>query len=523
MKMGSSFVQQRIKDGEVMENSTWVQNWYADDSACLAQLQFILEWLKLLIKEGPKYGYFPEPDKSYLVVHPNFIDEANKLFVDFKVNVVTGKRFLGGFVGGTQETEEWIGEKVRVWVKSINCLSKAAETQPHLAYVSLSKSLQNEWSFVQRVVLNLDKPFSLLKISIQSNFFPALFGAEVENFESSLMMMSTSTVGLGIRDPVKTSESSFHASYQGTKELSQAIISGCSCDLDGHEHQMKSTSIQARNSRRESELSEIENIFQTLPVQKRRTLSRILEGGCSTWLSMIPSHDNQFLMSANVFRDSLALRYARTPVKMINVCDGCSQPFDLCHALNCKVGGLVGARHNESRDLNLDLLQLTGLTQIVKEPIVKDSDKEGKNGLRADWGVRGFWEFQREALFDICIFNADAPSYISSSLDSLFNTARDRKKKKYSHAVEDRQATFTPIIATCDGIFDHEAMVYFKRISCLLSSKWKQPYSQVHSWLKARMQVCILRSVSLCIRGCRTKWRGAGIEHGAQIPLYAHF
>ena len=108
-------------------------------------------------------------------------------------------------------------------------------------------------------------------------------------------------------------------------------------------------------------------------------------------------------------------------------------------------------------------------------------------------------------------------------LQSLFDKARDRKilKSKYGEGAGVRRSTFTPIIASCEGIFDHEAHIYMKRMSTLLASKWGRSYSQVHGWLKARMQVCILRSVSLCIQASRTQWRGAGIEHGAQISLYS--
>ena len=254
------------------------------------------------------------------------------------------------------------------------------------------------------------------------------------------------------------------------------------------------------------EVAKADNLIQTLPPSRQRTINRVRKGDCSTWLSMIPTQDNQFYMNAYEFRDSIALRYGRSPINMQGFCDGCSQPFDISHALDCKMGGLIGARHNESRDLNIDLINLSGLTQTVKEPVLKEPNQDGNNGLRVDWGVRGFWEFQREALFDIRILNADAPSYLTKDLVFLFNAARDEKKAKYNEAAEARRATFTPVIATCDGIFDHEATAYMKRLSTLLSSKWNQNYSQVHGWLKARMQVCILRSVSLCIRGSRTRF-----------------
>ena len=130
--------------------------------------------------------------------------------------------------------------------------------------------------------------------------------------------------------------------------------------------------------------------------------------------------------------------------------------------------------------------------------------------------------FRSKRCLTSAYLNADAPSYLTTPLQSLFDKARDRKKKKYSEAAEVRRSTFTPIIASCEGIFDHEAQIYMKRMSTLLASKWGKSYSQVHGWLKARMQVCILRSVSLCIRGSRTQWRGAGIEHGAQISLYCN-
>ena len=56
----------------------------------------------------------------------------------------------------------------------------------------------------------------------------------------------------------------------------------------------------------------------------------------------------------------------------------------------------------------------------------------------------------------------------------------------------------------------------------LLSKKWKSNYSKTVGFIRARMQICVLQSVSLCLRGCQTKWRGAGIgtEDAAALPKF---
>ena len=138
-----------------------------------------------------------------------------------------------------------------------------------------------------------------------------------------------------------------------------------------------------------------------------------------------------------------------------------------------------------------------------------------ENGLRVDWGVRGFWQPQRQAVFDVCILNADSSSISHLSTEAIFESRRTLKKRTYSEIAETRRASFTPFIATCDAILDREAEGYLKRLAILLSEKWDCPYSRMIGWVRARIQICILRSASLCFRGSRSKLRGAGIEDTA--------
>ena len=89
---------------------------------------------------------------------------------------------------------------------------------------------------------------------------------------------------------------------------------------------------------------------------------------------------------------------------MKSVCDGCGEDFTVSHALDCKKGGFVAHRHNDFRDLNINLLHKSGLTQVTEQPVHKESSADGDDGLRVDWSARSFWESQRETLFDCCIF-----------------------------------------------------------------------------------------------------------------------
>ena len=69
------------------------------------------------------------------------------------------------------------------------------------------------------------------------------------------------------------------------------------------------------------------------------------------------------------------------------------------HALDCHFGGLVTCRHNKVCDTFGDLVSLVW-SPVVKEPVVCDGSA-GADTLIADLCVRGAWQPQTKALFDI--------------------------------------------------------------------------------------------------------------------------
>jgi len=77
---------------------------------------------------GPAFGYYPEPTKSFPVINECWRNDANAVFSNLKVQVVTGHRFLGGFIGSHREREEYVVSKVHRWVGYINVLADSAST-----------------------------------------------------------------------------------------------------------------------------------------------------------------------------------------------------------------------------------------------------------------------------------------------------------------------------------------------------------------------------------------------------------
>ena len=51
----------------------WIQNWYADDSACVATLPSLHAWFSQLSSSSPDFGYFPQPAKTVLMVGPSLL------------------------------------------------------------------------------------------------------------------------------------------------------------------------------------------------------------------------------------------------------------------------------------------------------------------------------------------------------------------------------------------------------------------------------------------------------------------
>lgn len=102
-------------------------------------------------------------------------------------------------------------------------LSPAAVKVSQAAFASLTKSLQCEWDFLQRVVPDCAGAFTPLNKKIKKQFFPAMLGTGVTEAEEALFALPTSLAVLGIYDPTKTAALAYQTSRQGTKVIVEAV------------------------------------------------------------------------------------------------------------------------------------------------------------------------------------------------------------------------------------------------------------------------------------------------------------
>ena len=252
---------------------------------------------------------------------------------------------------------------------------------------------------------------------------------------------------------------------------------------------------------------------------ERNTVSRALDGGNYSWLIVMPIARHHFDLSSVELRDTLAIHYGRPLLRVPANCDGCGAAFDFIHALDCKKGGLITQRH-EVRDALGDIVAVT-YKEVVREPIVREADEaRGIPALVADLGVRGVWQPQAEALFDVRVVDTDAQSYVQRAVSAVLASAEREKKRKYSQAIEARHASFFPFVLSVDGLLAREARFVLKHFADRLATKWSRPYPEVMGWVKTRLSFATLRATNRRLRGSRTKWRSdLGLEDGAGLAL----
>ena len=490
------------------------QIWYADDAAAIGKLADLRAWWDHLTREGPDFGYYPNPSKTWLVTKEGCEAAGFSTFAGTGVNVTQdGRPYLGAAVGSTEYVEKFVKSKVSSWLSSVCNLTAIARTQPHAAYSALTHGLSSKWTYLCRTVPNISNLLKPLDDILQTKLIPALTGkSPPSDLECALFALPARMGGLGIAIPSQQADREHLSSLMVTSALQDHII--LQNEAYGHEviaKQLESKAI-VRNKNREKSSKAACELTVVLPDSLRRSVELASEKGSSTWLTVLPLSEHGFTLHKGAFHDALALRYGWTPDRLPSNCT-CGASFSVEHALSCAKGGFPSIRHNEIRDLTATLLTevcndvcIEPELQPVTDEELTGSTANSRTGARLDIAANGVWggTFER-TYFDVSVFNPHAPSNRQTNLQSVYRKHEKIKKRAYEQRIREiEHATFTPLVLSATCGLAMEANTFYKRLASMLASKWDHNYSSTLCWLRCRLAFSLLRSSIQAIRGARS-------------------
>jgi hypothetical protein len=497
--------------GDTIDVQRCIQSWYADDSSLAGELNEMRKWWNRLCATGPKYGYFPLPNKTVLIVKEEHAAKAQEVFGDSGVKITTrGERHMGAVIGSTEFKLEYVSQKISKWIQDVEALAEIAKDEPQAAYSSYTKAISRRWTYIQRTIPNIANLFKPLENVIREKLIPALVGRHISDMERKIFALPVRMGGLGIENPTLTAGYEFSASTKITDNLTE-IIYRQEKDFTNYDKNQVEKIIKASKKDKEKRLKdEYDSIMSSLDANMKRIMELNQEKGAGSWLTVIPMQSLGFAMNKQRFRDAVRVRYDWNIPGTPDYCK-CGEENDINHALSCKHGPYVIMRHNKIRDLEAELMrEVCHDVRIEPEllPLANDRVVTGNKAKKArlDVAGNGVWGPQERTFLDVRVMHPNAESYKNKDVAQVYEQHEREKKRTYNERIiRIEKGSFTPIVLSTFGGMGVEAERYHKRIAQLIRAKRNEPYASVIGYIRTRIRICLLNSVLTSLRGMRGK------------------
>ena len=125
------------------------QSAYADDLVGAGTIIHLKKWWDIVVTFGRFLGYYAKPEKSWLIVKPEFLEEASETFSQSGLKITTqGRSHLGAVIGSEQY-------KIDTWIDELKKLAEISKFEPHLAYTAYVFGFQHKYTFFMRTLSNI--------------------------------------------------------------------------------------------------------------------------------------------------------------------------------------------------------------------------------------------------------------------------------------------------------------------------------------------------------------------------------
>ena len=199
---------------------------YADDLTAAGTIMHLRNWWETLCRLGPKFGYFPEGSKSWLIVKEKEVQKAQSVFKDTNIKITTeGQRHLGAVIGSETFKQKYVQEKIDQWIKELRVLCKIAWCEPQAAYSGFIKGFKHKPIYFMRTIPNIKTQLKQLDDVIRTEFIPAITGGiNCSDTERRLMSLPPRFGGLGIPIFSESAQKEYEFSTILSKGLTTNII-----------------------------------------------------------------------------------------------------------------------------------------------------------------------------------------------------------------------------------------------------------------------------------------------------------
>ena len=405
---------------------------FADDLTADGTFNSLRLWWDDLMQIGPKFGYHPQPKKSWLIVKDARIADAKTSFNGTNVQLTTdGERHLGSVIGSAKFRKSYCASIVEEWVKEIEILAEVAVTEPQAVYTCYISGYQHKFTYFLRTIPHFEQHLTSLEQVIRHRLLPAILGGHtVTDQERNLLALPPRLGGIGIKIPHECAEFEYQSSRKVTESLVQKIIDGKTDDNDNT--QTKQQIKTERNKRYEETL---EHLRGEMNYHQKRQNEANRETGSYNWLTTLPIKELGYNFKKEEFWDAVRIRYNWDLPRLPSEC-ACGNKFDLSHAISCKKGGFISIRHNEIRDITALLLKEV-CHDVKKEPMLMAVNNENLreptairgNEARLDVSASGFWVKGQRVFCDVRVFDPNAQRYRNTELSRCYQKNEEEKKR----------------------------------------------------------------------------------------------
>ena len=173
---------------------------YADDFTAGGTVTSIKKCWDTLCKLGPKFGYHPKPSKTWLIVKNEFKEKAVKVFEGTRVKITTtGMRHLGAVIGSIAYKEEYMNEKINIWLQELQMLTNIAKSEPQATFSCFIAGYKHKFTYFMRTVPNISSLMKKIDDLITTEFIPVITGGiNCSVHERRLLALPPKHGGLGI-------------------------------------------------------------------------------------------------------------------------------------------------------------------------------------------------------------------------------------------------------------------------------------------------------------------------------------